>query len=75
MKAAFVYDDRLSRHILSESHPMKPVRLRYTYELLSAYGSFNTVDSLLVPAREAKKEEILSFHSEKYFSLNFLFFF
>ena len=68
MKAAFVYDDRLSRHILSESHPMKPVRLRYTYELLSAYGSFNTVDSLLVPAREAKKEEILSFHSEQYFN-------
>ena len=68
MKAAFVYDDRLSRHILSESHPMKPVRLRYTYELLSAYGSFNTVDSLLVPAREAKKEEILSFHTEQYFN-------
>ena len=67
MKAAFVYDDRLSRHILSKSHPMKPVRLRYTYELLSAYGSFNSVDSLLVPAREARKEEVLSFHSEQYF--------
>ena len=33
-KVVFVYDDALTRHVLSDTHPMKPVRLRYTYELL-----------------------------------------
>ena len=39
-KAAFVYSDVLSRHTLSPEHPLKPVRLRYTYELLDSYGAF-----------------------------------
>ena len=40
--AAFVYSDRLSRHVLREGHPMRPVRLRYTYELLEALGAFQS---------------------------------
>ena len=37
-KAAFVYDDALSKHVLRDDHPLKATRLRYTYELLDAYG-------------------------------------
>ena len=40
-RAAFVYDDAMSHHQLRQDHPMRPVRLRYTYELLQAYGAFD----------------------------------
>ena len=33
-RAAYVYDDQMSRHVLAEAHPMKPVRLSYTNALL-----------------------------------------
>ena len=65
-KAAFVYDDVLSRHVLSETHPMKPVRLQYTYELLESYGAFATAGSLLVEPRQATEEEVLWYHTPAY---------
>ena len=65
-RAAFIYDDALSRHSLGAAHPMKPERLRYTYEALEAYGAFDSPDSLLVEPRDATEGEILSYHSEEY---------
>ena len=35
-KAAYVYDDVLSGHVLREGHPMRPVRLRHTYAPFAA---------------------------------------
>jgi acetoin utilization protein AcuC len=67
-KAAFVYDDVLSQHTLSNTHPMKPVRLRYTYELLDAYGAFNAPNATLVKPRQATEDEILAFHTSEYVS-------
>ena len=64
--AAFVYDDVLSGHVLSEAHPMKPVRLRYTYELLDAYGAFDAPNTRLVPPRQATEEEVLVYHTSAY---------
>lgn len=63
-KAAFVYDEAVSHHVLREGHVMRPTRLRYTYELLEAYGAFR--DSRLVPPRHATEEELLWFHSPDY---------
>ena len=37
-KAAFIYSDKLSQHILSTSHPMQPKRLAMTYDLLKQYN-------------------------------------
>ena len=65
-KTAFIYDDRLSRHRLSETHPMKPVRLRYTYELLDAYGAFDAPNVSVVEARAALDSEIMSYHTPDY---------
>ena len=64
--AAFVYDDTLSRHVLREDHVMRPSRLRYTYELLEAYGAFSLPNSRLVSPRLATDEEVLTFHSPDY---------
>ena len=30
-RVAFVYEEALSSHVLRPDHPMRPVRLRYTY--------------------------------------------
>ncbi|MXY44192.1 MAG: acetoin utilization protein AcuC [Dehalococcoidia bacterium] len=65
-KAAFVYDDAMSSHVLSETHPMRPVRLRYTYELADAYGLFQPDHSTLVTARAATVEEVTTFHTPEY---------
>jgi len=63
---AFIYDDVLSEHIISSQHPMKPTRLRYTYELLNSYNAFSDVNSQLIRPRRAIPEEVLQFHSKEY---------
>ena len=65
-KAAFVYHDAVSRHVLRPDHPMKPVRLRYTYELLEAYHAFDGGNSTLVEPRAATEEELRTLHDADY---------
>ena len=65
-RAAFVYDDILSKHLLSEEHPMKPVRLRYARELLGAYGAFDAPNVSLVAPREATEAELATYHTKDY---------
>ncbi len=64
--AAFVYDDALSRHVLRSDHPMRPVRLRHTFELLSAYGAFDGDSSRLIGPRSATEEELEWIHTPQY---------
>lgn len=65
-RAAFVYADELSRHVLRADHPMRPARLRYTYELLAAYGAFDGESSRLVSPRSATEEELEWVHTPEY---------
>ena len=65
-KAAFVYDDVLSGHVMSDTHPLRPIRLKYTYELLEAYGAFNAPNAQVVEPRRTTEEEILTFHTPDY---------
>lgn len=65
-RAAFIYQDQMSRHVLRSDHPMRPARLRHTYELLEAYGAFDQGTSLLVTPRSATEEELHSLHSLEY---------
>jgi acetoin utilization protein AcuC len=64
--AAFVYHDRLTRHVLSDSHVFIPARLRYTYDLLNAYGAFELDNARLTDPRQASIDELRSFHSAHY---------
>jgi acetoin utilization protein AcuC len=64
--AAYVYADAMSRHVLRDDHPLRPVRLRYTYELLKAFGAFNDITSLLVEPRFATEKELLTTHTPEY---------
>ncbi|MBI2917731.1 MAG: acetoin utilization protein AcuC [Chloroflexi bacterium] len=65
-RAAYIYDESLSRHVLREDHVMRPSRLRYTYELLEACGAFSLPNSRLVSPRLANDEDVLTFHSPDY---------
>ena len=65
-KTAFIYSDALSRHTLSDTHPMKPARLRYTTELLEAYGAFDAPNVSLVSPRHATDDEIQWYHTAEY---------
>lgn len=65
-KAAFIYEEQLSRHILRTDHALQHTRLQYTYELLEAYGAFQEPSSRLVPPRMAQDKEILTFHTNDY---------
>lgn len=67
-RAAFLYDDALTRHELRQDHPMRPARLRHTYELLQAYGAFDGDNSLLIPPRPASEEELGWLHGTEYIS-------
>lgn len=64
--AVFVYGDTLSRHVPREDHPLRSIRLRYTYELLEAYQAFEGDGSTLVDPRSASELEIRSIHTEEY---------
>ena len=65
-RAAFLYEEALSRHELRDGHPMRPVRLQYTFDLLQAYGAFDSESSSLVIPRAATVEELGWLHGADY---------
>ncbi|NQW23491.1 MAG: acetoin utilization protein AcuC [SAR202 cluster bacterium] len=65
-RAAFIYEDSLSRHELRSDHPMRPVRLRYTYQLLQEYGAFDHPGAVLLDPRSATEEELAWLHTPEY---------
>ena len=65
-KAAFIYEESMSRHQLRGDHPMRPVRLQYTFDLLQSYGAFDQNTSLLVPPRPATEDELGMLHTPEY---------
>ena len=67
-KTAFLYSPLLSQHVLSDSHPMRPIRLQYTYDLLNSYDIFDETSVKLVRPRSASAEELSLIHSQDYIS-------
>ncbi|MEE9591545.1 MAG: acetoin utilization protein AcuC [Thermodesulfobacteriota bacterium] len=65
MKAVFIYSDDFGLYSYGYEHPMQPVRLRLTYELITSYGFLDT-GSELVKARRANENELLLFHAGEY---------
>lgn len=66
VKAAFVYSERFGSFYYGIEHPMKPVRLRLTAELMEALGLDKLPSSMTVEARSATEEELLFFHTPEY---------
>lgn len=64
--ALLVYSDEQSRHILSETHPMRPIRLAHMYELMGESGLLGAPNLFTQEPREASDEDILRFHDADY---------
>ncbi len=66
MKTAFIYSDDFAKYDYGVGHPLKPFRLKLTYELAKAYGLLSLSDTILVEARPAEEEDLLLYHTRDY---------
>jgi acetoin utilization protein AcuC len=69
--APFFYASRLEQYQFSESHPLKPMRLRLMKELMEAYGLFGSSLRLLEPSisDEQATAELLRVHTPHYLEI------
>ena len=65
MRAVICSEDLWARGHGSQ-HPLKPERLKRTWELLQAYGAFDGDESRVVPPRLASDDELCLFHRPDY---------
>ena len=66
MQAAFLYTDAFSRFDYGANHPLKPFRLRLTYELIRACGLLGENDPRLIEPSPASLDDLLAFHTRDY---------
>lgn len=69
MNAAFVYTDELSHFSYGTDHPLKPFRLKLTFELIKACGLLAPDDPRLVAPAPAGREALLDFHTPAYLDM------
>ncbi len=65
-KTAFVYSEKFGSFYYGHDHPMRPARLKLTFELIESLGLSALPDSEIVEARKATESELLAFHSPAY---------
>jgi len=65
-KTAFLYSEKFGSFFYGANHPMKPVRLRLTHELIDRLGLSDLPNSMNVEARPAKEADIRLFHTHEY---------
>lgn len=63
-RAALIWDPRLAEYDLGDGHPMNPIRLRLTVELMDALGLL--AETPVLPARECSEAELLLAHTAGY---------
>lgn len=66
MKTAFLYSDDFAGYSYGPTHPLKPYRLKLTYELIDAYGLFSLPDARVIKADMAQENDMLLFHEKDY---------
>ncbi|HYA85685.1 MAG TPA: acetoin utilization protein AcuC [Nitrospirota bacterium] len=69
MKAAFIYSDDFARFDYGSTHPLKPFRLKLTYELIKACGLLAPSDPRLIKPHPARVEDLLTFHTAEYLNM------
>ena len=66
MKTAFLYNAKFGEFDYGQNHPMRPLRLKQTFELIKELGLLKLPDTKLIEARRATDAEILTFHTPEY---------
>ncbi|MEW6587159.1 MAG: acetoin utilization protein AcuC [Nitrospirota bacterium] len=69
MKTAFIYSDDFARYSYGHSHPLKPYRLKLTYELIKAYGLLSLPDVRVIEAQPPDGRDLLMFHEKDYIAM------
>ncbi|MDE3101695.1 MAG: acetoin utilization protein AcuC [Chloroflexota bacterium] len=65
-RAAFVWDRRLTQHVYRPDHPLKPLRLVGVHETLTDLGAFDRPNAVVLPPREATRDELERIHAPDY---------
>lgn len=68
-RAAFIGDESLWTGGHPPGHPLRPERLRHTWELLHAYRAFDAPHVQIVPPRLPTDDELATFHTRDYIEL------
>jgi acetoin utilization protein AcuC len=66
MSVAYIYDERCLAYDWGPEHPLRPERLQWTADLLTAYGAFQAPKSVRVAPRPATEAELLAAHDRDY---------
>ncbi len=69
MKTAFVYSDEFAQFDYGSDHPLKPFRLKLTYELIKACHLLEPTDPRLVKPIPAAPEDLLIWHTSEYIDM------
>ena len=67
-KPIFVYSEALMGYDLGAEHPLRPIRLKMTYELLKSYGLFEGALELIEPIH-ARREVLETVHASAYLDM------
>jgi acetoin utilization protein AcuC len=69
MKTAFVYSDEFARFDYGSGHPLKPFRLKLTYDLITACHLLASPDPRVVEPPLARTEDLLTYHTKDYIEI------
>lgn len=69
IKSTFIYSDELARYSYGPHHPMRPIRLKLTHDLIQAYGLFERPEVLKLEPEPASEEEVAQFHQPDYIAV------
>ena len=63
---SFIYSHEQSQHVLSPTHPMRPIRLMHMHELMRSVGLLDSQSITAESPRLATDDEIAIFHDADY---------
>jgi len=64
-----VWDDGFVNYNLGPSHPLRPIRVKLTYELMKSLTILEDTNVQVIETKPASREDILLFHDENYIRL------
>nr|MDO8099301.1 acetoin utilization protein AcuC [Candidatus Njordarchaeota archaeon] len=65
-KTALIYSDEFMKYDFGPTHPLRPIRLKLTFELLREIGILKNSSVDVHPPRQATEDELLMIHSKEY---------
>ena len=68
-KTGFVYADAFQGYNFGATHPLRPIRLKLTFELMKSIGLLSSPAIQVHEPRQATRDELLLFHDESYLEL------